>query len=340
MCENKESTVLAETFDEFYTFALHSIRRVLNNTDADKVTWYAKNRAYTSGENDPESFVSVLYDAGLILFKKNHSVIGNFVLTGKQGFDILKKIGRPRFIFEKDQGVLDSTMKVKYNPSIDDNMFIVSVYERLNFNDDSDYKSFKNIEAVVVGEIIDAEMPYENIDVKSEINDKRDAVSVNIIKHDHKTHLIFGKTGCGKTTLFRQLIQEKLNRDEDVFVFGSERYLRLYFNDKSNSKLHTKDINNLTSNVGPKELAKEVINFCYSIADRNKTTTIAIDGFEQFKLNKDYSQHEYFRELVKECRNNDINILYTLSSDSDKKESYHKLPEIYERFSDIITVLK
>ena len=62
-------------------------------------------------------------------------------------------------------------MKVKYIPSIDDNMFIVSVYERLNFNDDSDYKkyykSFKNIEAVVVGEIIDAEMPYENIDVKS-----------------------------------------------------------------------------------------------------------------------------------------------------------------------------
>ena len=171
MCENKESTVLAETFDEFYTFALHSIRRVLNNTDADKVTWYAKNRTYTSGENDPESFVSVLYYAGLILFKKNHSVIGNFVLTGKQGFDILKKIGRPRFIFEKDQGVIDSTMKVKYIPSIDDNMFIVSVYERLNFNDDSDYKkyykSFKNIEAVVVGEIIDAEMPYENIDVKS-----------------------------------------------------------------------------------------------------------------------------------------------------------------------------
>ena len=38
MCENKESTMLAETFDEFYTFALHSIRRVLNNTDADKVT--------------------------------------------------------------------------------------------------------------------------------------------------------------------------------------------------------------------------------------------------------------------------------------------------------------
>ena len=111
-----------------------------------------------------------MYYAGLILFKKNHSVIGNFILTGKQGFDILKKIGRPRFIFEKDQGVIDSTMKVKYITSIDDNMFIVSVYERLNFNDDSNYKkyynSFKNIEAVV-GEIIDAEMPYENIDVKS-----------------------------------------------------------------------------------------------------------------------------------------------------------------------------
>ena len=158
-----------------------------------------------------------------------------------------------------------------------------------------------------------------------------------------KMHLIFGQTGCGKTTLFRQLIQEKLNRDEDVFVFGNERYVRLYFNDKSNSKLHLyfpKDLNDSTSKVEPKELAKHVVNYCRSLVGISNTITIAIDGFEQFNLNPDYSCIEYFRELVKECRNNDINLIYTLSVDSDKKESYHKLPEIYERFSDIITYLK
>ncbi len=236
---------------------------------------------------------------------------------------------------------------MKYIPAIDDNIFIVSVYERLNFNNDSDYKKyyeiFKNIEAMFVGEIIDDEMHDESAEVKSEMNNKLNAVSTDNIMCSNKTHLIFGQTGCGKTTLFRQLIQEKLNRDEDIFVFGSERCVRLYFNDKSNSKLHLyfpKDLNDSTIKVDPKELAKHIVNYCCSLVCRSNTITIAIDGFEQFNLNQDYSPHEYFRELVKECINNSINLLYTLSVDSDKKESYHKLPEIYERFSDIITYLK
>lgn len=343
MCENEEFVELAKAFNEFHTFTLQSMRHILNSTTVDRVTWYT-----ASGKTDPASFVDTLYSARLTLYTKNHRCFGNFVLIGKQGFDILKQMGRPRFVFEGRNGTLDLSMRVRYIPSLDDNRFIVSVYEPLNFANDNDYKVYyekwyENMDAMVVGEIVDGENPNENIEAKSEMNDTCETVSTNNIKWDSKTHLIFGATGCGKTTLFKQLIQEKLHRNEEVFVLGTETYGRLYFNDRSNNKLHfysPKDVSSFSSKVDPQNLAEYIVNFCYSVVGKDNTRTIAIDGFKQFELNPDYTISEYFRELAKECRTNDINFLYTLGVDSDKKESYHKLPEIYERFSDIITVLK
>lgn len=348
MCENEETIVLAEKLNEFYFFTLQSIRHILNSTDVDKVTWYTKNSAYASGGNDSDSFANTLYSTGLTLFTKNHRFMGNFVLIGKRGFDILKKMGRPRFVFEGNNGTIDLTMRVHYIPSMDENRFIVSVYDPINFDKDSDYKvyykiMYENIDDIVVGEIVDGERPNENIEVKSELNDKCYAKSVNSIKCDSKTHLIFGKTGCGKTTMFRQLIQDKLNRNEDVLVLGTVRYGSLYFKDKNNNKLHfysPKDMSGFSVESSPKELAEYIVNFYYSVADKDSTRTVAIDGLECFTLNSDYTTVEYFRELAKECRVNGINFLYTLGVDSNEEEFNHKLPKIYERFSDIITILK
>ena len=353
MCENEEITVLARKFSEFYAFTLQSIRHILNSTDVDKVTWCTKASDNASLENNPDSFADTLHSIGRKLFKKNHRVFGNFVLIGKQGFDILKKIGRPRFVFEGRYGTLDSLMKVHYIPSMDDNMFIVSVYEPVNFKDDMDYKTyynfyktdnnyFQNMDAIVVGEIVDSESFNENNEVKSEMNDKCETESVNHIKCNSKTHLIFGKTGCGKTTMFRQIILDKLNRNEDVLVLGTV-YGSLYFKDKNNNRLHfysPQDMSGFSFESSPKELAEYIVNFYYSVADKDSTRTVAIDGLEYFTLNSDYTTVEYFRELAKECRVNGINFLYTLGFDSDEEEFNHKLPKIYERFSDIITILK
>lgn len=171
-------------------------------------------------------------------------------------------------------------------------------------------------------------------------------------EYNSKTHLIFGAAGSGKTTMFKQLIHEKLNRDEDVFVFGATAYCRIYFNDsrisyndKSNSKLHVyspKDVSGFSNKIDPNTLAGYIVNFYYSVAGKDSTRTIAIDSLDQFELNPDYTIPEYFRELAKACKTNDINFLYVLRScPLDKNETaYYKLPEIYERFSDIITVLK
>ena len=339
---NKEINALSTKFNELYAFTLHSIRRAINNSDIEKITW---NKS--SVENDPDSFANSLFYAGLTLFKKNHKVIGNFVLTGKQGFEILKKMGSPRFIFEEDQGIIDSTMKVKYIQSIDDDMFIVSVYEPLNFNDDDDYKKyydeFPHIEDIVVGKIVD-DSCNDNIKAKSEVCNEHDTVMHNYMKCYSKTHLIFGSAGCGKTTLFRQIIKENINRDEDVFVFGNEFYGRLYFNDKSNNRLHfysPKDVCCFSNKVEPKCLAEYIVNYCNLVSCKDNIRTIAIDGFEQFKLNKDYTTFEYFIELSKACRIYGVNLLYTLRLNTDdNNESCHKLQETYERFSNVITYLK
>lgn len=343
MFENEEINVLTNKLNEFYFFTLQSIRHILNSTDVDKVTWCT-----ASWENDPDSFANTLYSAGLTLFTKNHIFMGNFVLTGKRGFDILKKMGSPRFVFEGNSGTIDLKMIVHYIPSMDENRFIVSVYNLINFDKDSDYKvyynkMYENIDDIVVGEIVDSEDSNKSNEIKSEMNDKCETVSANTIKWNSKTHLIFGKTGCGKTSMFRQLIQDKLNRNEDVLVLGTVRYGSLYFKDKNNNKLHfysPKDMSGFSIESSPKELAEYIVNFYYSVADKDSTRTVAIDGLEYFTLNPDYATVEYFRELTKECNINGINFLYTLGIDSDDKEFHHRLPEIYERFSDIITVLK
>lgn len=164
-------------------------------------------------------------------------------------------------------------------------------------------------------------------------------------KYNSKTHLIFGSAACGKTAMFKQLIQEKLNRDEDVFVLGSYEYGRIYFNDKNNKQLHfysPKDVSGISNKVDPKNLAEYIVNFYCSVSCKDSHRTIAIDGLDQFELSQDYTLPEYFREIAKACKANDINFLYVLRPCTlDKSETaYYKLPEIYERFSDIITTLK
>ena len=339
MCDiEKIFSELNGTLNEFYIFILNSVRFILNSNDVDKVTFH-----HNLMKNDPGSFAKSLHSAGTILFKKNHRCFGNFVLIGKQGFDILKSLGHDRFDFKGRRGILDSIMTIHYIPSMDDNRFIVSVYEPNDFKDDNDYKTyyrvFKNMDAMVVGEIVDDE-----IEEKPEMDDKNETARTNSIKCGSKTHLIFGSECCGKTTTFKKIIQEKLQRYEDVIVFGNEVYGGLHFNDKSNNKLHflsLKDVCGFYGKVSPEGLAKIIVYFCYSVADRNNIRTVAIDGFEQFELNPDYTMSEYFRALSEECRAYNVNFLYVLNMNiQNKKEFYHELPEIYEQFSDTITVLK
>lgn len=49
------------------------------------------------------------------------------------------------------------------------------------------------------------------------------------VKEYNKVHLICGPAACGKTTLFRQIIQYKLNSNKDVCVVGFLKYNNIYF---------------------------------------------------------------------------------------------------------------
>ena len=164
--ENEEITQLTKKINEFYVFMLQSVRHILNSTSVDKVTYCVNNN--TSEKSNAESFIDTLYSSCTRLFSKNHRTFGNFVLIGKQGFSILKRYESPRVVFDERFCVIDSLIKVYYIPSMEENRFIVSAYEPIEFDDDDDYEIyynlsksdknlFQNMDAMIVGEIVDCE---------------------------------------------------------------------------------------------------------------------------------------------------------------------------------------
>ena len=114
---NEEITQLTKKLNEFYVFTLQSVRHILNSTSVDKVTHCVNNN--TSEKSKSESFIDTLYSSCNRLFSKNHRTFGNFVLTGKQGFNILKSYKSPRLVFDERFGIIDSLIKVYYIPSMD-----------------------------------------------------------------------------------------------------------------------------------------------------------------------------------------------------------------------------
>ena len=93
----------------------------------------------------------------------------------------------------------------------------------------------------------------------------------------------------------------------------------------------------------PTNIAKAIIDCFIANVCRFNIDTIAVDGMDIVfnSINSDYSEDEYFIELSKCCKENKFNLLYTKCIDKNENESsYHKIPTVFERFSDIITVLK
>lgn len=81
---------------------------------------------------------------------------------------MLKRYESPRIVFGERFGVIDSLIEVYYIPSMEENRFIVSVYEPIDFDDDNDYEiyynisksdknHFQNMDSMIVGEIVDCE---------------------------------------------------------------------------------------------------------------------------------------------------------------------------------------
>ena len=156
-----------------------------------------------------------------------------------------------------------------------------------------------------------------------------------------KIHLIFGSYGCGKSTYLRQLINDKISNGIDVCLLTNPLYARTYFRDDL-VHLHISLVNDIPFDrtLGVVSITKALLNDCIDKVGRSKLKIIAVDGVDLTSINNDYVEEEYFRELSIRCKENQINLLFTKGVDGEKEVSYHKLPFIYEKFSDIITVIK
>lgn len=167
----------------------------------------------------------------------------------------------------------------------------------------------------------------------------------NIVKHPRnpRTHLIYGSYGAGKTTIFNQIIDYKINHGFDVGIICSKGYSATYYRDtkeSNNENLHifnTCDLVNKTVS-SPEEVAKYIVNYYISHIGRCKANTLAIDDFNWSSISLDYTNEEYFRELSKACKVQNLNFLYVTGCSMDKE--HLSLPPVYERFSDIITIFK
>lgn len=165
--------------------------------------------------------------------------------------------------------------------------------------------------------------------------------------HIPKTHLIFGYYGCGKTTYIRQLINEKIQNCLGVCVLTNSYSAKIYFN-KEDKNLHIFTIADVLTFLSdneknPTNIAKAIVDCFVANVGKFNIDTIAVDGMDIVipSINSDYSEDEYFRELSKCCKENKFNLLYTKGIDKRENDSsYHKIPTIFERFSDIVTVIK
>lgn len=156
------------------------------------------------------------------------------------------------------------------------------------------------------------------------------------------THLIYGAYGCGKTSMVMDIINDRIENDNNTMLLTTSCTKRLFYKNTKSPMIRIVDetcINVTADNNTPELFAKYLVQYYISREGRLYVDTIIVDGYTFSTINADYSEEEYFRELTKACKENKINLIYTKGTIS-KDGVYSSLPPIFERFSDIITVLK
>lgn len=343
MCGDRKEK---EELDNAYgNYIQPSLNVIMANPKNKRIKWCSKDSNSSNGENSSESFVQTLYDACTMLYQQTDGrYFGNFVHIGKRGLELLQRLDPKRF-WQMDNWIgIDGAIKVHYITTMPKNNFIVSI--------NNNY--FKDRDKFIVGSIVDEDCSEKSESEeaikqqnKSDNNKSEKENTMSDKLHIPKTHLIFGYYGCGKTTYIRQLINEKIKNCLGVCVLTNAYSAKMYFN-KEDKNLHIFTIADVLTFLSdneknPTNIAKAIVNCFIANVGRFNIDTIAVDEMDIFAtlINSDYSEDEYFRELSKCCKENKFNLLYTKGIDKiENDSSYHKIPIIFERFSDIITVLK
>ena len=343
MCDDRKET--EEMHNTFGNYIQPSLNVIMANPKNKRIKWCSKDSNSANGENSPESFAQTLYDACTMLYQQTDGCyFGNFVYIGKRGFELLQKLDPKRF-WKMDNWIgIDDAIKVHYITTMPENNFIVSINN----------KHFKDRDKFIVGSIVDEECSEksesEEASEQQKQPDNNNSEKENIMSdevHIPKTHLIFGYYGCGKTTYIRHLINDKIQNSLGGCVLTNAYSAKMYFN-KEDKNLHIFTISDVLTFLSdneknPTNIAKAIVDCFVANVGRFNIDTIAVDGIDLVihPINSDYSEDEYFRELSKCCKENKFNLLYTKGINKRENDSsYHKIPTIFERFSDIATVIK
>lgn len=356
MCDDrKEIEELQEELHNTYgDYIQPSLNVIMANPKNKRIKWCSKDSNSVNGENSPESFVQILYDACTMLYQQTDGrYSGNFVHVGKRGFELLQRLDPKRF-WQMDNWIqIDDVIKVHYITTMPENNFIVSINN----------KYFKDRDKFIVGTIVNDECSEKSESEeaikqqnKSDNNKSEkenstcvEKISLEVEQEEQKhhftrrtTHLIYGAYGCGKTSMIRDIINQRISNNEITMLFTTSCTKQSYYKEINSSILRIMDENsfNVTEdNNTPEMFAKYIVQYCVSMTEQLNVYTIIVDDYPFVTINEDYAEYEYFRELSKQCKENNINLIYTKGTAS-KENIYSSLPPIFERFSDIITVVK
>lgn len=338
MCNDRKEIeeLREELYNTYGDYIQPSLNVIMANPKNKRIKWCSKDSNSVNGENSSESFVQTLYDACTMLYKQTDGrYSGNFVHIGKRGFELLQRLDPKRF-WQMDNWVrIDDAIKVHYIKTMPENNFIVGINN----------KYFKDRDKFIVGSIVDEECSEKSESEEAIKQQNKLDVEQKEQKHHftrRTTHLIYGAYGCGKTSMIRDIINQRISNNEITMLFTTSCTKQSYYKEINSSILRIMDENsfNVTENNNtPEMFAKYIVQSYISKDGQLNVDTLIVDDYPLVTINKDYAEYEYFRELSKQCKENNINLIYTKGTAS-KENVYSSLSEIFERFSDIITVIK
>ena len=146
MCDDRKET--EELHNTYGDYIQPSLNVIMANPNNKRIKWCSKDSNSANGENSPESFAQILYDACTMLYQQTDGkYFGNYVYIGKRGFELLQKLDPKRF-WRMDNWIgLDYAIKVHYITTMPKNNFIVCINN----------KYFKERDKFIIGSIVDEE---------------------------------------------------------------------------------------------------------------------------------------------------------------------------------------
>lgn len=194
----------------------------------------------------------------------------------------------------------------------------------------------------------DHEEKYEHLSYEGSDNLKIKLIFTDVSEYTNpsKIHLIYGCDHVDERYFLDSLVDHIINNKKDAFLLTRGR---VSDNECSIHLVHINDTKYLSGDnlckmdnmlFKPIDFIKYIIGEVrvkYKCIDID---TIIVEHFRFSEINKEYSDEEFFKELVNVCKERNINLIYVFDFPCIDGLVMNSIPQVYEEFSNIVTMFK